>query len=126
MAKLKTRRHGLLDYAAGALLMLPWTTNFNEREQDTWMLGAAGLLIILYSVMTDYEMGLMKLLPMKAHLVLDVLVALFLMASPFIFPVYNYYFYWPMLLGVLLFTTALLSSSAPYRVNKKDLNITQP
>jgi hypothetical protein len=126
MTKIKTRRHGLLDYMTGGLLMLPWITNFNASQQDTWILGAVGFLVIFYSVFTDYELGFIKLIPMRVHLVLDVLVALFLIASPFFLPIYHYYFYWPMGLGVLSLIAVFVSSATPYQVSKQDLNITQP
>jgi hypothetical protein len=69
---------------------------------------------------------LIKFLPMGGHLVFDVLSAFFLIALPWVFPVYHYQFYWPVLLGAAELLVVLLSSSRPYRTTRRDINIMQP
>lgn len=123
---INTKLHGMIDYAFGFVLVLPWVTDFKTAGEDTLMLGAVGLLVILQSLLTSYEFGLVKIIPMKAHLMLDVLISVFLIASPWIFPVYDFFLYWPLLMGLLGLLVVLLSSTHPYRVSKDDLNITTP
>jgi hypothetical protein len=67
-----TKVHGVLDYMTAAFLhTLPRVMGWSDtvtRVLDTAAAGATG-----YSLMTDYELGLVKALPMKAHLTLDAL-----------------------------------------------------
>ncbi len=121
-----TRFHGLLDYAAGITLLAPWIVNFYEDNSDTWILAITGMFIIVISLLTNYELSFIRFIPMKLHLFIDVLVAVFLIALPFIYPMYHYYLYWPMILGVFGLIVVLLSSSRPFVVTKRDLNITLP
>jgi SPW repeat len=81
------RMHGMLDYPAGLLLIAaPWIFGFSDVG------GAAvavpiviGAVVLLQSVMTDYEFGLAKVIPMRGHLTMDVLVGAVLAVSPFVF-----------------------------------------
>jgi hypothetical protein len=126
MKIINTKLHGMLDYFSAFLMVSPWISNFNTHSSDTWILASAGAISALYSVFTDYEFGLIKLIPMKTHFVFDGVVALFLIACPFIFSFPNYLHYWPILLGVLEIVIILLSSPASYRVTRRDLDITRP
>lgn len=121
---INTKLHGLLDYAFGLLLILPWIVNYFEDRQDTWVLAAIGGFTVTLSLFTDYELSLVKLVTMRVHLILDVITALLLIALPFMFPLYHYYLYWPVALGVLELVIVCLSSSRAYMVTKNDLNIT--
>ena len=86
---LPTSVHGVLDYLVGiALIAAPWLFGF------AYVGGAAvyvpmilGIALILYSLVTRYELGIpgIKFLPMPYHLVIDLLAAAFLAASPWIF-----------------------------------------
>ncbi|HYO11472.1 MAG TPA: hypothetical protein VER17_21085 [Tepidisphaeraceae bacterium] len=72
MAMISTRTHGVLDYVVGAAITaLPHVMKC-ERPTAT-LLKMAGIGAGLYSMMTDYERGLVKVLPMEAHLALDAL-----------------------------------------------------
>ena len=76
-----TRAHGVLDYlTAGALLTLPRSLGWGR--DTTRLLTAAGLGTLAYSLLTRYELGLFKLLPIPAHLALDIAGGATLMAAP--------------------------------------------
>ena len=73
--------HGALDYLTGTSLVaasrLPTLTgSFAGRA-----LLAAGANHLLYSLVTDYELGAVRKLPYKAHLVVDAVGALGLVAA---------------------------------------------
>jgi hypothetical protein len=123
---ISTRFHGLLDYAAAIALIIPWIVNFYEDTSDTWILALTGMFVMVMSLLTNYELSFIRLVPMKLHLFIDVLVAVFLITLPFVFPMYHYYLYWPVMLGVFGLIVVLLSSSRPFVVTKRDLNITLP
>jgi HAD superfamily hydrolase (TIGR01509 family) len=78
---LSTRTHGLLDLATiGTLLTLPRVMGWSPRVTNLLTGTAVGALG--YSLLTRYEMGLVKVLPMKAHLALDAASGAALCASP--------------------------------------------
>jgi len=120
-----TRLHGILDYTTAFVLVLPWIVDYYSKNEDTWKLAAIGGIIFLYSIITDYEFGLIKLLPMKVHLVLDVLIATLLIITPWLF-VYNLYTNWAMFMGIALIVIVILSSASAYKITKRDLDITKP
>ena len=77
--------HGVVDYTAGALLLtaVPRLAGI-EGSRAARQIRAAGALHASYSTITDYPLGILKLVPYKAHLALDALGALALAATPFV------------------------------------------
>jgi len=86
MQVIPTRIHGILDYLVGALLIAtPWLFRFDHGGAETWVPVVLGSAAILYSLCTDYERGVLRLIPMDAHLALDLGGAVVLAASPWLF-----------------------------------------
>lgn len=86
MRFLPTRVHGIVDYVWGALLLgLPFWLALPEgsaARPTAWIFGAGA---IAYSLVTVYEVGLVPIVPMRLHLLLDVLAGAVLAASPWLF-----------------------------------------
>ncbi len=85
MKLFSTKVHGVLDYLTSATLpalprMLGWS------QGVTTLLTVAGGSALVYSLLTRYELGLVKVLPMKAHLALDFMSGATLCAGPLLFP----------------------------------------
>ena len=86
MRFLPTRVHAVIDYLWGlALIATPWVFGFGDGGRAQWTAIVFGLGAILYSVVTDYELGVVRLLPMRLHLVLDGAAGALLAASPWLF-----------------------------------------
>lgn len=86
MRFINTRVHGMLDYLMGVLLIAsPWLFGFANGGAAQWVPIILGLGALLYSIITDYELGLLKILSMKVHLMIDLISGIFLAASPWIF-----------------------------------------
>lgn len=86
MRFLPTFMHGVIDYLWGiALMASPWLFGFADVPAATWVAIVFGAGAILYSALTAYELGLLKILPMPMHLILDGLGGIVLAASPFLF-----------------------------------------
>jgi hypothetical protein len=77
--------HGVVDYTAGATLttVFPRLTGI-EGTRAGRQIRTAGAIHAGYSTLTDYPLGIVKVLPFQAHLALDALGALTLAAVPFI------------------------------------------
>ena len=71
--------HGVLDYTTGAQLQL-----LGDEQ-----LRIAGGIHAGYSLFTDYELGLVRVLPYRAHLALDALWTVGVAALPFVTGAYK-------------------------------------
>jgi hypothetical protein len=82
-----SRIHGMLDYAGGiALIAAPWIFGFSDVGGAAVAVPVVlGILILLQSLMTDYELGVVRVIPLRAHLLADVLGGAFLALTPLIF-----------------------------------------
>lgn len=82
-----TRVHGITDYLGGLLLLLaPELFGFSEvGGAAVWIPRILGALILGQALLTSYELGVFKILPMSAHLGMDYIVGLGLALSPFLF-----------------------------------------
>ena len=86
MRLIPTRVHGVLDYVtAGVLIAAPAMLGFRKHGMQTWLPIALGVGTIGYSLLTDYELGLFKIIPMPMHLALDAANGALLAASPWVF-----------------------------------------
>ena len=78
---ISTRAHGVLDYlSVGGLWALPRALRWDATVTNLLTGAAAGTLV--YSLLTRYELGAVKLLPMRAHLALDGISGLLLCGAP--------------------------------------------
>jgi hypothetical protein len=85
MAAISTRVHGVLDYAVGlGLMAAPRVLGFQDAPRAARVPVALGASALAYSLLTDYELGALRVLPMPAHLLLDAMNGLFLAASPWL------------------------------------------
>lgn len=80
-----TKAHGAIDMATGpALIAAPTLLRMNGNTGATIPPRVVGSVATLYALLTDYEFGLKRILPMRAHLALDALGGVALAATPFL------------------------------------------
>ena len=79
--------HGLLDYAAGAgLVVLPLLLELDAASPLAfWLSIVAGAGLVAYSLFTDYAFGAVPVLSFRMHLALDLAAAAAFAAAPFVF-----------------------------------------
>jgi hypothetical protein len=79
--------HAILDYPiALTLLALPNLAGvFPDGGPAEIIPRALGVAVLLYSLVTRYDLSAFRLLPMRVHIALDVVAAALLGASPFVF-----------------------------------------
>lgn len=126
MKLINTKLHGWLDYVVGFIIMIsPWLFGFDRGRTETQVALCAGAAIIVYSLFTNYEMGVLHHagIPTRAHLVLDVLAGIFLAAAPWIFG-FSDYVMWPFVsFGIIDLCVALTTDSVAYsRIGTKQPN----
>ena len=81
-----TKTHGILDYLTGTtLLAAPKVLGLEDMPSSSRALKLDGGGAIAYSLLTDYELGVAKLLPMPVHLALDAASGALLASSPWLF-----------------------------------------
>jgi hypothetical protein len=77
--------HGVTDYQVGATLMTVFPKLAGiEGTDSAKQIRASGAFHAGYSTLTDYPLGIVKLIPYKVHLGLDFLGAAALAATPFV------------------------------------------
>ncbi len=117
---LPTKVHGVLDYVVGiALILAPNIFQFSDLGGPAaWIPRLLGIVLILYSLLTKYEWGVFKVVPMSYHLIVDFLAALFLAASPFIFGFFrdSLNVWLPhLIVGIVVILVVIVSQTQPGR-----------
>jgi hypothetical protein len=116
MRFIPTKIHGYLDYLMGALLIAaPWLFDFADGGAETWVPVILGAGAIIYSLMTDYELGATNAISMRTHLTLDLMSGILLAASPWIFGFSDYIWEPHLILGLLEIGAALMTKREPSR-----------
>ncbi|HEX2253079.1 MAG TPA: SPW repeat protein [Thermoanaerobaculia bacterium] len=116
MRFIPTRVHGFLDYGMGLLLIAaPWLLGFTRGGAETWVPVILGAGVIVYSLMTDYELGVAPVISMPAHLWLDVLGGALLLVSPWLFGFSDHVWVPHVVFGVLEMGAGLFTSRVPAR-----------
>ena len=88
MRFIPTAIHGVLDYLTGAvLLILPRVLGFSDNS--TAVMTFLAITVIIYSILTRYELGLIRVIPMRGHLGLDFVAAILTLAAPFFLQITN-------------------------------------
>jgi hypothetical protein len=116
MRIIPTRIHGVLDYVMGIVLIAsPWVFDFSDGGVKTWLPVVLGAGTILYSLFTDYELGVVGAIPMPVHLVIDLVAGILLAASPWLFGFSDEVKYPHLILGLLEIGAVVLSQHRPRR-----------
>ncbi|QIN77919.1 hypothetical protein GBA65_04615 [Rubrobacter marinus] len=105
-----TQVHAVLDYVTGgALVAAPRLLGMHGTTAGK-VLDLAGGIATAQSLLTDYELGLVKVIPMRTHLTLDAASGALVAASPWLFGFAgNGRRYW--LPHVLVGTTEILAAA---------------
>ena len=81
-----------------------------EKGTDSLVLLVAGGALLLYSMLTKYELGFVKFIPLRVHLLLDLLGGLALAASPWLFGFSEEVFLPHLVLGLFEIIAVLLTN----------------
>lgn len=114
MRVIPTRIHGMLDYLVGVILIIaPWLFGFADGGAEQWVPIVLGAGVILYSLATNYELGVMKIISMPLHLMLDIGGGAILAVSPWLFGFADN-IWWPhVIVGLLEIGAGVMTKTVP-------------
>lgn len=121
MKTIPTYVHGIFDYVIGiALLIAPNLFGFAHLGgAPVDVARAVGIIIIIQALLTNYELGLFKVLPMRLHLMADYILSVFLTISPWLFRFNhepNNVWVPHVVVGIIAFVLTLMTQREPRRV----------
>lgn len=90
--------HAYLDYpVAIALIGLPFLLGLGNSNPIAFQLSVGtGIAALILTILTDHQLGLIRVVSYKTHLIVDFLVGLVFVLAPFIFSLKGLegYYYW--------------------------------
>ena len=108
-----------MDYLVGAILIAsPWLFNFYEGGIESWIPIILGAGAIVYSLITDYELGIAGIIPMRIHLIIDMMSGVLLAASPWLFGFADIVFWPHLIFGIMEIVVPLLTSPGSQYIGK--------
>ena len=114
MRFIPTKTHGYLDYLTGIFLIIaPWLFNFAAGGNETWIMVILGAGAIIYSLITDYELGASAVINMKTHLLIDFFHGAVLAFSPWIFGFADYVYAPHLVLGIFEMLASITTKMHP-------------
>ena len=103
--------HAYLDYpVAVSLIVLPFLLSLGAvNPAAKWLAVATGIAAFVLTLLTDHELGVVKLLPYWFHVAVDRLVGVTFIAAPFVlgFGGLDAWYYWANGATVLIVTVLL-------------------
>jgi ABC-type polysaccharide/polyol phosphate export permease len=118
MKIISRKMHGGLDYASAILLIAsPWLFNFEDVDSAKTVAIAAGILIIVMSLMTNYESGMVKVIPMNIHLYADILLGILLVASPWLFKFNDQTYLFHVIMGLFAILSGVMTNNESLQHN---------
>jgi hypothetical protein len=115
MSVISSKTHGVLDYTVSIILIVaPWVLGFARGGAETWVPVALGAISLVYSICTNYEYARFRVIPYRAHLVMDVLSGIVLAASPWLFRFSDYVYLPHLIIGLLEIVVVLLSDKVAF------------
>jgi len=113
MKLINSKMHGILDYVLVFMLsMAPFIFNLDEESIHCRLLMVTGLLVLLVSLLTDFEFFLVKVFSFKIHLIIDVALGIFLAISPLLFDLSGHSIVPHIVLGLAIIGTSAITKTS--------------
>jgi hypothetical protein len=113
MKFIETRTYGYLDYATGILMIVIAGLGRTVNLAQIIVPVVIGLSMILFNLVTSYEISITNIIPMKVRLKIDFFCGALLAASPWIFNFAGEIFWPHVLVGAFAAFASLLSKTKP-------------
>jgi hypothetical protein len=77
------KAHGIIDYGVGVVLIAaPKLFHFGDQNIASSISIVIGIVTIFYSLITDYELGALRMIPYAGHRLFDFVAGVALLGSP--------------------------------------------
>ena len=111
-----------MDYLYGIVLIaLPWALGFSQYSGALWVMFMLGVVTIVFSLLTRYELGYVGLISMRKHLWFDLLMGIFLLASPWLLGFAGETYVPHVTMGAISIVVALITNPVPTQVHGPQL-----
>jgi hypothetical protein len=115
---ISTRMHGMMDIGVVLLLLvLPFALGFADFGPAHLVMLGMAFIIVIASLMTRFEFGIVGIIPMPMHLMLDVGAGLLLAASPWLLGFYSAVYLPHLLVGLAEIGAAVMTKTQPQRAS---------
>ena len=122
MKLINSKMHGILDYVLVFMLsMAPFIFNLDEESIHCRLLMITGLLLLLVSLLTDFEFFLVKVFSFKIHLIIDVALGIFLAISPLLFDLSGHSIVPHIVLGLAIIGTSAITKTSKEPVKVEEM-----
>uniref|UniRef100_F4CCE9 SPW repeat-containing integral membrane domain-containing protein n=1 Tax=Sphingobacterium sp. (strain 21) TaxID=743722 RepID=F4CCE9_SPHS2 len=109
--------HAVLDYGAALLLLAaPFLFHFSEERPATVLCMLFGVMILGMSLLTNYEGGVRKTIPMDIHLYADIFGGAYLALSPWLYLFSETTYAFHLLMGIGLCISGLITVRESQRI----------
>jgi len=127
MKFISRKMHAVMDYIMGVVLIAaPWLLGFANNEPAKWSAVAVGVVMLVMSLMTDYEGGAIKAIPMRFHLGMDMIAGIFLAVSPWLLGFHDQVYLPHLILGILEIGAAMFTQRTSEHTASGRFDISQP
>jgi hypothetical protein len=114
MRLINTKAHGIFDYLVMAVLisspaLFNYSTGSLADKVNLWI----SVYIICSSLVTNFEISIFKIIPLKAHLNLDLVAGAFLASSPWLLGYQDVVFKPQLVFGMAIIAVSLLTDRIP-------------
>lgn len=121
MKIITTRVHGILDYMLGILLLaMPTILGLDHSVAESIIFYVIGTMALIQSLMTDYELSAVKIIPMRIHLMVDCMSGILLAGSPWLFGFADRIYLPHLILGLLEIGAVLMTETRGRHGNMLD------
>lgn len=125
MKLFNSKIHGIIDYLLVFMLSIsPFIFDLEEDSIHCRLLMVTGLLLLLTSLLTDFEFFLVKIFSFKMHLVIDFLLGVFLATSPIFFDLKGHSIIPHIVLGIVIIGVTFITKTTaePAKVEQEIQN----
>lgn len=114
MLFISSKLHAILDYIlALSLVLAPWLIDSSDSLAAPLTLVAVGMTILIMSLLTNYELSAVRIIPLSTHIIVDFVIGLFLLMSPWILGFDNVQHMTHMIVGLIIIAVSAFTVRLP-------------
>jgi len=105
--------HAIMDYVMSILLVTsPFILDYYAGGPESMVPICLGLMALFITPLTDFRFAIIRVIPLKWHLIIDLASGIFLALSPWIFDFYRHVYAPHVIFGGLMIIASLTTASS--------------